>query len=363
MLLASLAVIQRVDAAAERSTAPRQTRGTQRTSSSDPSTTNNVTSYNESAQYSLPAYTITSTNESDSNSTSPPPLGSLLGGFSFGQLPSVFANATQQYLHGIGMQVDTAETSTPLEALVENVKVSLEQAYGLPPAEKGVYYPQVAQGLCSFLEGRMDAFGSPALDWLSFDAYEAAWPLMDGGRVPDSCPTGCVIAMGEQVETVTRTWESKCFSNVRRDARGRLIEADVLNLMRVGPRLLPLFPGKVYIGPSRLYDSETAIIIDYSSEEHVFSNYVDEIREVSPGFYLGQLFSTNGIQGTWSGYRLHFVLFETSETGQAAQRTAPPPSPPPPPFPPPNPPPPPASPPPPYDPSQTPAVGDQVTCF
>jgi hypothetical protein len=56
-------------------------------------------------------------------------------------------------------------------------------------------------------------------------------------------------------------------------------------------------PMKLYHGES-LHDGGPAIIIDYADSWRVFSNVRDELREVSPGLYLGRTFVRDG-----GGYR------------------------------------------------------------
>jgi hypothetical protein len=46
---------------------------------------------------------------------------------------------------------------------------------------------------------------------------------------------------------------------------------------------------KVYYGPSWL-DGGCAIIMDYSQTSHVWADVRDEVREVSPGVYLGVMY-------------------------------------------------------------------------
>ena len=47
--------------------------------------------------------------------------------------------------------------------------------------------------------------------------------------------------------------------------------------------------GKVYAGPSWL-DGNPSMILDYEGTSKVYANYRDEIRQVTPGLYLGLMY-------------------------------------------------------------------------
>ena len=60
-------------------------------------------------------------------------------------------------------------------------------------------------------------------------------------------------------------------------------------LNKVGPFGLHLVKAKVYVAPS-WFDGQPAIILDYSKTSLIAHRVRDEIREVSPGLYLGIVF-------------------------------------------------------------------------
>lgn len=54
---------------------------------------------------------------------------------------------------------------------------------------------------------------------------------------------------------------------------------------------LPMVRSQVSYGPS-LRDGRTCIVLDYSATSLVYRNVRDELREVSPGLYLGLMYRT-----------------------------------------------------------------------
>lgn len=68
---------------------------------------------------------------------------------------------------------------------------------------------------------------------------------------------------------------------------GKRIEAE--NVIAVNRFFgLPLIRAEVRIEPS-LRDSRPAIVLDYSGHSFLYRNVRDEIREISPGLYLGYM--------------------------------------------------------------------------
>lgn len=55
---------------------------------------------------------------------------------------------------------------------------------------------------------------------------------------------------------------------------------------------LRMIKGVVGYGPS-LRDGRTSIILDYAQTSHLYRPYRDEIREISPGLYLGLMYDRN----------------------------------------------------------------------
>ena len=92
-------------------------------------------------------------------------------------------------------------------------------------------------------------------------------------------------------------WKGKIFSPETRDLKNR-----------VGPFGTPLIRAEVYQDESWFADGP-AIILDYSRSSIVARKIRDEIRQVRPGFYLGQVF--------WGKRRIALFTLEFP-TGAAA---------------------------------------------
>jgi hypothetical protein len=58
---------------------------------------------------------------------------------------------------------------------------------------------------------------------------------------------------------------------------------------------LRMVKGNVGYGPS-VRDGRTSIILDYGQTSHLYRPYRDEIREISPGLYLGLMYDRNDLQ-------------------------------------------------------------------
>jgi hypothetical protein len=102
------------------------------------------------------------------------------------------------------------------------------------------------------------------------------------GDIPDGDAVGtAIVAPGTEVTGPTMilarwlAWQGKVFNRAR---------GDLLN--KVGPIGLHLIRARVYKAPS-WFDGQTAIILDYSKTSLLAHRIRDEIREVSPGTYLG----------------------------------------------------------------------------
>jgi hypothetical protein len=105
------------------------------------------------------------------------------------------------------------------------------------------------------------------------------------GDLPDGDAVGtAIVAPGTEVEGPVMwfarwlAWQGKVFDR----ARGQLLN-------KVGPFGFHLIKARVYIAPS-WFDQQPAIILDYSKTSLVAHKVRDEIREVSPGTYLGIVF-------------------------------------------------------------------------
>jgi hypothetical protein len=105
------------------------------------------------------------------------------------------------------------------------------------------------------------------------------------GDIPDGDALGsAIVAPDTEIERPVLwlarwlAWQGKVFDR----ARGELVN-------KVSPIGLHLFKARVYIAPS-WFDGLPAIILDYSKTSLLAHKVRDEIREVSPGMYLGIVF-------------------------------------------------------------------------
>lgn len=105
------------------------------------------------------------------------------------------------------------------------------------------------------------------------------------GDLPDGDALGtAIVAPGTELTGVTLiltrwlAWQGKVFYR----ARGYLLN-------KVGPLGFHLIKARVYVAPS-WFDGQPAIILDYSKTSLIAHKVRDEIREVSPGTYLGIVF-------------------------------------------------------------------------
>jgi hypothetical protein len=120
-------------------------------------------------------------------------------------------------------------------------------------------------------------------------------------EIPDGDALGtAIVAPGTEIEGPILwfarwlAWQGKVFYR----AQGYLLN-------KVGPLGTHLIKAKVYKAPS-WFDGQPAIILDYSKTSLVAHKVRDEIREVSPGTFLGIVYY--GTQKT-----INFVLqFRTS---------------------------------------------------
>jgi hypothetical protein len=116
------------------------------------------------------------------------------------------------------------------------------------------------------------------------------------GEIPDGDAQGtAIVAPGTELEMPILlfarwlAWQGKFVYR----AQGYLVN-------KVGPLGFHLIKARVYIAPS-WFDGERAIILDYSQTSLVAHKVRDEIREVSPGTFLGIVYY--GTQKT-----INFVL-------------------------------------------------------
>jgi len=102
------------------------------------------------------------------------------------------------------------------------------------------------------------------------------------GEIPDGDATGtAIVAPGTDLEGPILwfarwlAWQGKVFYR----PQGYLVN-------KVGPLGFHLVKARVYVAAS-WFDNQPAIILDYSSTSLVAHKVRDEIREVSPGTFLG----------------------------------------------------------------------------
>ncbi len=102
------------------------------------------------------------------------------------------------------------------------------------------------------------------------------------GDIPDGDASGtAIVAPGTEIEAPVMwfarwlAWQGKVFDRARGELKNK-----------VGPTGLRLIKARVYIAPS-WFDGLPAIILDYSRSSLLARKVRDEIREVSPGTYLG----------------------------------------------------------------------------
>jgi|SRR5215207_1722371 len=102
------------------------------------------------------------------------------------------------------------------------------------------------------------------------------------GEIPDGDAIGtAIVKPGTPLTGIKMVlarwlaWQGKVFDR----ARGELVN-------KVSPIGLRLIKADVYVAPSWL-DGEPAIILDYSKKSFLARRIRDEIREVSPGTFLG----------------------------------------------------------------------------
>lgn len=128
-----------------------------------------------------------------------------------------------------------------------------------------------------------------ALATMSQDALDELYQKSPVGEIPNGNSQGTVLIMpgsivcGMLIPLIrSLVWQGKL---VFRD-QGFLLNKTTL----FG---LPLVDAQVYKGTSWL-DGKEAIIIDYSHTSLIVARQIrDEVREVSPGIYLGQVYLVN----------------------------------------------------------------------
>jgi hypothetical protein len=105
------------------------------------------------------------------------------------------------------------------------------------------------------------------------------------GELPDGDAVGSTIVAPGTPVTGPIQWFARWLAwqgKVVYRSRGYLVN-------KVGPFGFHLFKARVYVAPS-WFDNQPAIILDYSRTSLLAHQVRDEIREVSPGVYLGIVF-------------------------------------------------------------------------
>ena len=136
----------------------------------------------------------------------------------------------------------------------------------------------------------------PQLIEMSSDELDALFRASEPGEIPSGEAEGTVlVATGSKLAGPAEklahllVWQGKVFDREK---------GELLN--EIGPFGLKAVRAKVYKEPSWLDGKET-IVLDYSKTSLIAHWIRDEIREISPGLYLGLVY--------WERARiLHFAL-------------------------------------------------------
>ena len=125
----------------------------------------------------------------------------------------------------------------------------------------------------------------PQLAGSSPDELDALFRESGAGEIPVGKTQGAVLlAPGTEIAWPAKrliqwlVWRGKVFNPQKED---------LLNV--VGPFGIKSVRAKVYKDPS-WFDQKETIVLDYSKTSRIARKIRDEIREVSPGVYLGLVF-------------------------------------------------------------------------
>ena len=135
-----------------------------------------------------------------------------------------------------------------------------------------------------------------AIERMSGDALDALFRASPAGSIPVGKSRGtAILAAGTGLDRVLQAfvralcWKGKVFRSTSGDLKNR-----------IGPLGTLLIRARVYEDES-WFSPGRAIILDYSTTSFVARKIRDEIRQVGPGVYLGQVF--------WGQKRIaHFML-------------------------------------------------------
>jgi hypothetical protein len=125
----------------------------------------------------------------------------------------------------------------------------------------------------------------PQLLEMSPDELAALFRSSPAGEIPVGKMHGTVlVAPGTEIAAPTKkfaqllVWQGKVFDPVKADLRNLIL-----------PFGIKAVRAKVY-KDSSWFDEQETIVLDYSTTSFVARKIRDEIREVSPGVYLGLVF-------------------------------------------------------------------------
>lgn len=100
--------------------------------------------------------------------------------------------------------------------------------------------------------------------------------------IPEGPTVGCVVGWTSSpfnpilTTLMNQLWAGKTF-----DGKTKTLKNNVLGF--------EIVQADVYVGKS-LFDGQDTIVIDYSKEKFPYNRVRDEIREVTPGLYLGRAY-------------------------------------------------------------------------
>lgn len=128
--------------------------------------------------------------------------------------------------------------------------------------------------------------GVPDLRSMSGDQLDALYRASRPGPIPIGRSRGTAIALpGSPL--------GKLFAGFVRALvwKGKVFDPQVQGLKNLmSPLGIPAIKARVYEGDSWFVRNERAIVLDYSRTSLVAKLIRDEIREVGPGLYLGQVY-------------------------------------------------------------------------
>jgi hypothetical protein len=103
-------------------------------------------------------------------------------------------------------------------------------------------------------------------------------------------------------------------------------------LNSVFPRLaepIELYPGRAEISSSNFQPGTNAVVVDYSSFNHDFTYFRDELRPIYPGVFLGKMYAMPGMSmfggalqvpiGAAPVYTVSFILVGEPQTTMPLQ--------------------------------------------